>query len=410
LAVGTSPKAVLGLEITQRREEGCDIRGFEERLAGIAGRNPSENERLMDGLWGELSALAPQGDFPYLESSDLPSIRAARPDGPRSKGVDLSEGEYMDRVLGAWLGRCVGCVLGKPVEGWPRARIEDYLGLAGEKGLDDYFPEVAPRPEEFRLHPSYPGAVRGSIDGMPRDDDLDYTILGLHVLEEYGLDFTPGDVADEWLSHMPYRLTYTAERVTYRNLVGGLTPTETATYRNPYREWIGAQIRGDIWGYVAPGMPEAAAGLAFRDASLSHVKNGIYGEMFVAAMVSAALVTRDIHEIVEMGLSEIPAESRLAEAVSDVRDWSGECGDWRDAWELVMGKYGGYHWVHTINNAAFVLLGLLYGGGDLWETVSVSVMAGFDTDCNGATAGSIVGAVLGARALPNRWVAPLDDV
>jgi ADP-ribosylglycohydrolase len=95
--------------------------------------------------------------------------------------------------------------------------------------------------------------------------------------------------------------------------------------------------------------------------------------------------------------------------VSDVRDWSGECGDWRDAWELVMGKYGGYHWVHTINNAAFVLLGLLYGGGDLWETVSVSVMAGFDTDCNGATAGSIVGAVLGARALPNRWVAPLDD-
>jgi hypothetical protein len=289
LAVGTSPKAVLGLEITQRREEGCDIRGFEERLAGIAGRNPSENERLMDGLWGELSALAPQGDFPYLESSDLPSIRAARPDGPRSKGVDLSEGEYMDRVLGAWLGRCVGCVLGKPVEGWPRARIEDYLGLAGEKGLDDYFPEVAPRPEEFRLHPSYPGAVRGSIDGMPRDDDLDYTILGLHVLEEYGLDFTPGDVADEWLSHMPYRLTYTAERVTYRNLVGGLTPTETATYRNPYREWIGAQIRGDIWGYVAPGMPEAAAGLAFRDASLSHVKNGIYGEMFVAAMVSAAV-------------------------------------------------------------------------------------------------------------------------
>ena len=409
MAVGHSPEAVLGLEIAQRREEGCDVGGFEERLAGIAARDPSEKERLMNGLWGELSSLVPRGDFPYVEPSDLHSIQAARPDGPRSMGVSISEGEYRDRVLGAWLGRCVGCVLGKPVEGWPRARIEDYLGLAGEEGLDDYFPEVDPRPEEFRLHPSYPGAVQGSIDGMPRDDDLDYTILGLHVLEEHGLDFTTGDVADEWLSHMPIRLTYTAERVTYRNLVDGLTPTETATHRNPYREWIGAQIRGDVWGYVAPGMPEVAAGLAFRDASLSHVKNGIYGEMFVAAMVSAALVTGDIHEIVEVGLSEIPGESRLAEAVRDVRGWSRECDDWRDAWELVMEKYGGYHWVHTINNAAFVLLGLLYGGGDLWKTVSVSVMAGFDTDCNGATAGSIVGAVLGARALPERWVAPLDD-
>jgi ADP-ribosylglycohydrolase len=409
MSVGPSPEAVLGLEIAQRREEGCDVEGFEGKLAEIAEKEPSQRENLLNGLWSELSSLPIEGDFPYVEPSDLSSILAVRPDGPRNMSVKLSREEYMDRVLGAWLGRCVGCVLGKPVEGWPRARIEDYLGLAGEEGLDDYFPLVEPRPEGFRLHPSYPGAVRESIDGMPRDDDLDYTILGLHVLEEHGLDFTVGDVADEWLNHMPIRLTYTAERATYRNLVNGLRPTEAAAYKNPYREWIGAQIRADIWGYVAPGMPEAAAGLAFRDASLSHVKNGIYGEMFMAAMVSAALVTGDVHEIIEVGVSEIPSESRLAEAVRDVVSWSGDCGDWRDAWDLVMGKYGGYHWVHTINNAAFVLLGLLYGGGELWRTVSISVMAGFDTDCNGATVGSIVGAVLGARALPERWVAPLDD-
>jgi ADP-ribosylglycohydrolase len=409
LSIGPSPEAILSLEIAQRREEGCDVEGFEGKLAGIAEREPSKREMLLDELWAELSSLSIKGDYPYVEPSDLPSILAMRPGGPRNMGVGLPREEYLDRVLGAWLGRCVGCVLGKPVEGWTRARIEDYLGLAGEEGLDDYFPLVDPRPDEFRLHPSYSGAVRGSIDGMPRDDDLDYTILGLHVLEEHGLDFTAGDVADEWLNHMPIRLTYTAERATYRNLVNGLKPTETATYRNPYREWIGAQIRADVWGYVAPGIPEVAAGLAFRDASLSHVKNGIYGEMFVAAMVSAALVTGDVHEIIELGVSEIPAESRLAEAARDVVSWSGDCGDWRDAWDLVMEKYGGYHWVHTINNAAFVLLGLLYGGGELWRTVSISVLAGFDTDCNGATAGSIVGAVLGARALPERWVAPLDD-
>jgi hypothetical protein len=260
MSVGPSPEEVLGLEIAQRREEGCDVTGFGERLAGIAGRDLAERKRLIDGLWTELSTLTPRADFPYKEMSDLRSIRDARPVGPRTMEVALSDSEYFDRVLGAWLGRCVGCVLGKPVEGWPRARIEDYLGLAGEEELDDYFPEVVPRPEEFRLHHSYPGAVRGSIDGMPRDDDLDYSILELHVLEEHGLDFTAGDVGEEWLSHMPYMLTYTAERVTYRNLVNGLSPEEAATHRNPYREWIGAQIRGDVWGYVAPGMPRSQRG------------------------------------------------------------------------------------------------------------------------------------------------------
>jgi ADP-ribosylglycohydrolase len=251
--------------------------------------------------------------------------------------------------------------------------------------------------------------MRGSIDGMPRDDDLDYTILGLHILEEHGAAFTTADVGTEWLTHLPYSLVYTAERVAYRNLVNELTPPETASHRNPYREYIGAQIRADIWGYTAPGLPEVAAELAHRDASLSHVKNGIYGEMFVAAMISAAFSTDDVREAIEVGLSEIPESSRLAEAVRDVLRWSRECGDWRQAWERVMDSYGGYHWVHTINNAAFVLLGLLYGGGDLARSVSISVMAGFDTDCNGATAGSVVGAILGAKALPEGWVAPLKD-
>lgn len=129
--------------------------------------------------------------------------------------------------------------------------------------------------------------------------------------------------------------------------------------------------------------------------------------MFVAAMISAAFSTQDIREVIEVGLSEIPEKSRLAEAMRDVLDWSEEYTDWHKAWEKVMEAYGGYHWVHTINNAAFVLLGLLYGGCDLGRSVSISVMAGFDTDCNGATAGSVVGAVLGANALPGDWVTPL---
>ncbi len=396
-------------EIAQRKEEGCDVRVVEELLSELVeGGSLSMTQQLMP-LWEELASLPVDPGFPYKEPSNLESIKKTRPKGPRALHIGLSDEAYFDKVHGAWLGRCVGCLLGKPVEGWPRDTIEGYLKLGDAYPLDGYIPEVTPHPEGYRLHPSYREAMRGAIDGMPRDDDIDYTLLGLHVLEEHGTGFNTADVGTEWLTHLPYSLVYTAERVAYRNLVNGLTPPETASYRNPYREYIGAQIRADIWGYVAPGLPEVAAELAFRDASLSHTKNGIYGEMFVAAMISATFSTHDIREVIEVGLSEIPRRSRLAEAVRDVLDWSEEDGDWRQAWERVMEAYGAYHWVHTINNAAFVLLGLLYGGGDLGRSVSISVMAGFDTDCNGATAGSIVGAVLGAKALPEGWVAPLGD-
>ena len=88
---------------------------------------------------------------------------------------------------------------------------------------------------------------------MARDDDTDYTILGMHILEEHGFEFGPMDVAEEWLLHLPFFQVYTAERAAYRNLIHGLSPPETASYRNPYREWIGAQIRADMWGYVCSG-------------------------------------------------------------------------------------------------------------------------------------------------------------
>jgi ADP-ribosylglycohydrolase len=228
-------------------------------------------------------------------------------------------------------------------------------------------------------------------------------------LEKYGLNFTTMNVGETWLSLLPYMQVYTAERAAYRNLVDGLEPPETATYMNPYREWIGAQIRADIWGYVAPGNPDLAAELAYRDASLSHVKNGIYGEMFVSAMLSAAFVTDNIEEIISTGLSVIPRKCRLAEAINDVLRWSGQLGNWKDALNRIYGKYKSYHPVHTINNAAIVAMGLLYGEGDYERSITIAVMGGLDTDCNGATVGSIIGVMLGAKALPEKWIKPLND-
>jgi len=363
----------------------------------------------LDSLLKELERLSPKADFPYVEQLDLHGIRAARPSGPRKMKVTLSDDELHDRIYGAWLGRCAGCLLGKPVEGWRREKIEEYLRLAGAYPLKNYFPVIIPVPEGYPPNLAQNRCMLGNIEHMVRDDDTDYTILNLHVLEAHGPNFTTKDVGEEWLTRLPYKLVYTAERVAYRNLINGISPPASATYRNPYREWIGAQIRADVWGYVTPGMPEFGAELAYRDAVLSHVKNGVYGEMFVSAMLSATFATSDIEEIISIGLSEIPGRSRLAEVVKDVVAWSKKFADWRDAWNKTMEKYGHYHPVHTINNAAMVLLGLLYGEKDYEKSITISVMGGLDTDCNGATTGSIVGALLGAKALPRKWIRPLNN-
>ncbi|MEM3479476.1 MAG: ADP-ribosylglycohydrolase family protein [Candidatus Bathyarchaeia archaeon] len=405
-------------EMVQRREEGCDVTGVEEKASRIEDITLSELKALLEAL--EVCPLKP--DFPYREPSDLPGIMAERPRKLEKISVRLSDEDLFDKIYGGWLGRCAGCLLGKPVEGFTRKQIEVWLNIAGEYPLRDYFPPISSLPEEApewlrdrllyidrMFKKTGIGVLRGQISRMARDDDIDYTIINLYILENYGMSFTAMNVGETWLHLLPYLQVYTAERAAYRNLVNGLQPPETATYMNPYREWIGAQIRADMWGYVAPGNPDLAASLAYRDASLSHVKNGIYGEMFVSAMISAAFTTSDIEEVVETGLSAIPGKSRLAEAVRDVLAWSKEYADWRDTWSRIFEKYGHYHPVHTINNAAIVVMGLLYGKGDYEKSITISVMGGLDTDCNGATTGSIMGVILGARNLPEKWIKPLND-
>ncbi|MGW5326701.1 ADP-ribosylglycohydrolase family protein [Streptomyces sp. NPDC004014] len=326
---------------------------------------------------------------------------------------DLDTGpDLADRVHGGWLGRIAGNMLGKPVEQgevWTRERIDRYLRGADALPLTDYLPEPADPADAAALRPEWRRCVRGRVRGSCRDDDVDYAVLGLHLLETHGFGFSTEQVGDLWLLRLPYLQTFTAERAAYRNLANGLKPPLTATYDNPYQEWIGALIRADVHGWTCPGDPRRAASLARRDAVLSHTGNGVYGAMWAAALIASAFTARDVREALESALAVIPASSRLARTLRRVTSLHEARLSWEETLDTVSGETAGLGWIHTVPNAAVLTAGLLYGGGDFTRTVALTVRGGLDTDSNGATAGSVAGVMTGAAAIPARWTEPLRD-
>ncbi len=337
------------------------------------------------GIREQLQWLPRDPDWPYDEPADEDNLsRLAQ--GAAELSVD--HGTLPDGVRGAWLGRAVGNTLGKPVEGLTREELGTYLRAAGQWPQRGYLPLLDPLPAGVSmLHPTAPVSAAGRLTDVPCDDDLDWTMLALHVLESHGRGFTTEQMAAAWLDCIPFTQTYTAERVAYRNLIRGLRPPHTATDDNPYREWIGALIRADAFGYVSPGRPAEAALMALADARLSHTANGIYGEMWAAAEV-------------------VPPGSRLAEVVNVVNGVEGlhRAGASADeALDWVGQRLGDYPWVHTLNNVALIATGLWWGDSFM-SALGLTLSGGRDTDSNGATVGSVYGALHGASAVPEELV------
>jgi ADP-ribosylglycohydrolase len=413
----------LHIELDQASEEGKDISGLKEAIEAIQALPEDDPQREVRAgeLLDRTLQLPVRDTYAYVEVSDLEGIRASRP-ADRFKQDQRADGDRLrDQMYGAWLGRCAGCLLGQPVEGWRRERLTGLLRDSGNYPISYYLSSELPETLIDQYQIKNRGQVYGgtyinwinNVKHMVEDDDTNYTILGLAILEKYGYDFSPDDVAEAWLMNLPLLHVCTAERVAYKNLVNLIEPPRSASYRNVYREWIGAQIRADFFGYANPGNPEKAAEMAWRDASISHVKNGIYGEMWVAAMLAAAAITDDLQEIIQAGLGEIPEKSRLAEDINLVVSWKKEGIAWEEGIERIHRRYdesNPHHWCHINSNAMIVALGLLFGELDFEKSIGIAVSAAFDTDCNGATVGSIIGMIHGAKQLPEKWIAPLNDM
>ena len=356
----------------------------------------------------EIKALSADPDLARREPNDLPGIRALRPQGPRQLWRSFEASRYRERLAGALLGRMAGCTLGAPVECWPIERME---ALARENGDEfpptDYWRYV---PEPFTLRYKLSPRekyTRYKMDGVPVDDDLAYTLLGLLIAEEYGPGFSTEDVGRAWVRYLPYACS--AENVALTNLKAGVEALHAAEVENPYCEWIGADIRSDPWGYLAPGWPERAAEMAYRDAYISHRRQGIYGEMFFSAAIAAAFAVDDPVEALQIGLTEIPQECALAQAVCWALEMAPKIKDYRQARAAVDERFCGMHIIHTINNACLTVWGITIGGRDFSRVIAETVAMGLDNDCTTATAGSIVGAVVGQAGIPAHWYQRFND-
>ncbi len=402
-------------EYLQLQEEGKDTTSIETEYQALKELDLDQDWSLQPRIHAFLEQgqqLPNHADYPYEEPSDLESIRAARPDGPRRFTTKLTENDLYDRIHGAWVGRCAGNLLGKPVESWHSERIWGFLKDTENFPLKQYMRSDVYEEIQSRYSINPEAAFIDRVPHAVEDDDLNYTVTGLAILEKYGPDFTPEDVAEFWMMNLPLLKTYTAERTAYRNFAMLIMPPQSAVHHNPYREWIGAQIRADFWGYAALGNPELAAEYAWRDASISHVKNGIYGEMWVAAMLASAPCVEGVREVIEVGLTEIPSKCRLAADIREVIAWRDQGIGYDEAISRVHSHWNEkhlHHWCHTNSNAQIVAIGLLWGEEDFGKSICRAVQGCFDTDCNGATVGSVFGMMHGTPSIPGKWSDPLHD-
>jgi ADP-ribosylglycohydrolase len=313
--------------------------------------------------------------------------------------VTMSKSVLKDKIKGAWAAQTIGCTFGSPVEfRYNSTMIQDYQKLIW-----------------------YDGYLKDTYDETPGFyDDVYMDLTFVQILEDEGLDASADSFAKAF-ANAEYKLWF-ANQTARNNYLNGIKPPATGHWlNNPCADDIDFQIEADFAGIMAPGMANTA--IEFCD-TVGHIMNygdGYYGGVYIAAMYSLAFVSDDMDYIVERALDAIPAESQFAQCISDVIRWhKEEPEDWKATWFKANRKWSedigsprGVFKPFNIDakiNAAWVVMGLLYGNGDFTRTFEISTRCGDDADCNPASAGGILATVTGYDKIPAYWKQGLADV
>ncbi len=402
-------RLLLGV-IDTREAQGHDTGGLIDELKVL----PASYD-AMQAFAERLADLPMRGDWPYVEPDELDAIRAecdpARPKGAIAK-VDPSA--MAERIRTGFLGSVCGCMLGKPVECDPTlAELRDVLEPMGDWPINDYISQRA----VSLLRPGAKletGSCRETIFCAIPDDDINYSVLGMLILERYGRSFTRAHLADQWLRQLPVGWTFGPERTTLlkigqASLDGGEVDCERwVRVWNPGAELCGAQIRADAYGYACVGNPALAAELAWRDAGLTHRRTGLYATMFTAAAIACAAVVKDRLDMFRIALQFVPQRSRFAEAVRNGLTYVQQASDWLDGYNRIHERYKAFGHCKVFQETA-TMINTLRFAEDVGDGICKQVMQGNDTDSYGATAGSLLGCYFGPKGLDERWVKPLNN-
>lgn len=325
----------------------------------------------------------------------------------------LSADEYYEKVHGAWLGSAVAGALGMSVEGMHKRDLQPFLTELGQWPLTGYIKTLPPSRDPQRKQ--WYTADNWGPAGFGPDDDSLYQIANLLLIEEKGAEITSQDIADKWLASFSVFEAQNcgrAVRVAEELLKKGVRPPESGQHEKG--EYMGGQMKGEFWGYLLPGNPEAAAEYGRIDAEVSFHTDGVYGEMFMAALTAEAFFESAPAKLLEAGLAVIPADSDYARCIRDVMDWHKQWpDDWEKAHEQIDAKWapeGRDKDRRVFPNNAVNALALLYGEGDFERTISIAVMAGWDTDTNAGDVGPVMGVILGPGAIAEKWTKPIGNV
>jgi ADP-ribosylglycohydrolase len=326
--------------------------------------------------------------------------------------VDLADAKK--RAEAGFIACCAGCILGKPLEINPTMELlQGAFEKIGEWPMRDY---VSTRVLDHlpRRHPDWPETCRENIRWVAPDDDLNYTVLGMMMLEKFGLNFRREDFRQVWGENIPPFLSWGPERtMVIKNAMDTWGPGDHnidlwVEVLNPEDEKCGAQIRPDAYGYACPGRPMLAAELAWRDASWTHRRTGIYATMFQAAVLALAHVEKDRLKIFEKALQYVPQRSRFCMLMKDALADVAAATDWLDGYRRLHRKLKAYgHCLIYFETAT--MMNTLRFASDVGDGICKQVMQGNDTDSYGARAGSMLGVYFGPGHLEERWIKQFND-
>ncbi len=310
--------------------------------------------------------------------------------------IVLSKAELENKIRGGWAGQTIGVTFGGPYEfRFQGSFIQDYQPLTW-----------------------YPGYVREVMLNNPGlYDDLYMDLSFVDILEKYGLD-APVDSFANAFANADYMLWHANQAARYNILSGMKAPQSGFWINNPHADDIDYQIESDFAGLMSPGMPNTASAISDKIGHIMNYGDGWYGGVFIGAMYTQAFTSSDVEVIVTNALKTIPLQSTFHQCINDVIRWYHQFPtDWQRTWFELQRKWsaetgcpdGVFHPfdIDAKLNAAYVVLGLLYGHGDFTKTLEIATRAGQDADCNPSSAGGILGTMIGYDHIPGNWMAGL---